>query len=948
MRKFYLRKFKAITMAAAMLLSFQVASSQVSITWTGNVSSDVNALENWEPNSAIAGNHLTVPTDFYLTGAKLFPVVTGSEDISVQRCYINMPDSLDDDADPTTPKIWMSSGLMTINLDEGKTFLINESGSSATIWGNINYVVNSGTLRVRPQFRMQNDSSQLVVKGTGIALIENSYWSMGDSNTPVKGGRIVISGNGKVVASYVPNRMRVDNLKEGGQIIITENGVMQVKANWDCQSLIDKGIINGGENYNVIREYDVLANITTLRAVPSSSFVIIDTNRQVLLAGEEGSQIKLLQTTAVKNMKSFVWKYGTSPVGPFDMTFTPGLTNDTINPIFTNSGIFYLVCEGTKADDSKVITENYVNIFVGSDKISFTPDADQWLKIGQTGATITANATGTVTNQEWLWSSVPNGPYNSFPTAVTTNEYTPMGDSTTYYIVYKANINGTEELSSELPVYVEPETTRKPLYWNGSVSTDANYNINWTPAAYMFKNEIFVSDSVANFPIVTAAGNDTIYKLWVNAKTSFTLKKPGTDTLAVRTNGVDYSGGGTINVESGVMDFSTYVRLDNNTAILNIYGTGVVQVLSQSLFIGNNDNPTVGGNVNIYGNGVLKVSSISRWIDPRTYPGHGVVTIADNGKLIWKGDVRTTVRQRISEGRIASPAGYVPFISFDATDSVTIVTALDFANAFRIDPITTQFTGVDQPTNELSLVNATGNAPYEWKFSTTSSGPWESFATPVFGDKAKLSFPAGGEYYVTCIDTTGENTANSVLVRVIDLVITPDFDEQIKPSIDGTTRSVTVPDGVTGQEWMFSTTSGSGYEADPMFPQTDTAYTPNFMDKGVYYVVYQAIATDDNGNDVTIYSKEIMITVTDNPVSAKTSSVDKLNVWPNPSEGAININAGTDVTEFTVEVIDENGVVVSTQNVEGSTTNLSIKGTGVFIVKLISGNTVKIERVVVK
>ncbi|MBN2892672.1 MAG: T9SS type A sorting domain-containing protein [Bacteroidales bacterium] len=87
--------------------------------------------------------------------------------------------------------------------------------------------------------------------------------------------------------------------------------------------------------------------------------------------------------------------------------------------------------------------------------------------------------------------------------------------------------------------------------------------------------------------------------------------------------------------------------------------------------------------------------------------------------------------------------------------------------------------------------------------------------------------------------------------------VSPEEDQSIIISNDGTELTVNETPVANSREWKFSTTSGSGYISF-LVPETETTYTPNFETEGTFYVICESFY-----DDFSIISNEIEITVVD-------------------------------------------------------------------------------------
>jgi hypothetical protein len=150
----------------------------------------------------------------------------------------------------------------------------------------------------------------------------------------------------------------------------------------------------------------------------------------------------------------------------------------------------------------------------------------------------------------------------------------------------------------------------------------------------------------------------------------------------------------------------------------------------------------------------------------------------------------------------------------------------------------------------------------EWKWSTTSSGPYASFGPIETGTTYTPNFATAGVYYVVCetdYGLQGVITSNEVEIIVVDpgvnaVTITPGAVQNLNETQNGNLLTANeTPSSASSREWMWTTTSGSGYQS---FSPTETTgtYTPNFAAAGTYYVICESDFSGDiqTSNEVTI------------------------------------------------------------------------------------------------
>lgn len=148
----------------------------------------------------------------------------------------------------------------------------------------------------------------------------------------------------------------------------------------------------------------------------------------------------------------------------------------------------------------------------------------------------------------------------------------------------------------------------------------------------------------------------------------------------------------------------------------------------------------------------------------------------------------------------------------------------------------------------------------EWKYSTTTGGPYSSFAPAETGTAYTPAFATYGSRYVVCESNFPDGitaTSSEVQIDVVDNFISPATTQNIDMTVAGTQIDVTENPVGTSREWLFATTTGGPYSSfSPS--ETATSYVPLFNTAGTFYVICESVI---GGIDVT--SDEVQIIVTD-------------------------------------------------------------------------------------
>jgi hypothetical protein len=833
----------------------QITFAQTTLVWKGTVSSDALNSANWEPQMDIAGNILQIDSAYKYTNA---PVISGSDSITINNLLLD------------------KTGILTIDLDDSLD-VIYISTETPNLFGTIN--INRGTLLVR---RCEiDDSNTVVTVKTGGILETNKYLFFGNGSSPAFGGFLNIEGKGLVrhTASNLPGRFPSDTTQ--GIITIVDDGVLDVKSNWvaGAEAAVAKGQLTSTPDRDIVIKYNAETNWTHIYSRDKMAFLIEPVASQKVAVNESGNLLYVIQNDGWASMTSFDWKYTTTS-GSGYVSFSPVQTNDSITPVFTNSGSFYVVCVGNNGTTD--VTSNEVFFVVSSDKVSISPAGKQKLRVGQMGAMLTVTETETASSREWKYSTTSGKDFVSFPTAQTGTEYTPdFADPGVYYVNCQSVIGGVTHTSNEVEIeVVATDAAAYDMKWVGDVSSDAHELVNWFPISHIEGNNLIIDTPYVHAPVISAAGNDHIGTLDVRIGASLTIDKPATDTLF---RGSDFYLWGHLIVNSGVFRINGRLRLEDDSVKVTVTGGKILMTVD---FIVGTSNGAEGADfINMSGNGIIDAGAqIWRWANSRE---KSVFTITDNARLLIHSDARSVIYARMDSTQIRTVPEDTLIVVYPyivGEDTMTMVYARPLA-AFGIAPPDQQILGVNEEAAELSTVNSDDKVGFEWKYSTTSGSGYASFDPVQTESTCTPSFDAAGTYYVICegyslIDTA--ISANEVEIVVVSVAISPTDMQTITHNIEGTTLTVAESVAADSREWKFSMTSGSGYTSLPI-PQTGTSVTPllpPIIPAGIYYVVCESNFGTKSiiSNEVTIRLVTNSIAPTDDQLIAPTNEGTPLTV----------------------------------------------------------------------
>jgi len=212
--------------------------------------------------------------------------------------------------------------------------------------------------------------------------------------------------------------------------------------------------------------------------------------------------------------------------------------------------------------------------------------------------------------------------------------------------------------------------------------------------------------------------------------------------------------------------------------------------------------------------------------------------------------------------------------------------------------------------------------------------------------------PAGGPSkklttnYTNPATTDLKNTLVSQLIGVTLAVGFDNYDPNFSPS--GTTLGNMVINsgpftGWTVNQFLAAANAALGGAASPytldQFTATATAINENY-DGG----------TVNNGFLVCPSTLQTSRAIPVTDISNNSVTDNSLNVYPNPSRGQLQVNTGS-IKNSEVQIVNSRGVIVERRLSGGSqilSLDLKKYGTGVYIVKVISGSTVKTSKVLVQ
>lgn len=171
-------------------------------------------------------------------------------------------------------------------------------------------------------------------------------------------------------------------------------------------------------------------------------------------------------------------------------------------------------------------------------------------------------------------------------------------------------------------------------------------------------------------------------------------------------------------------------------------------------------------------------------------------------------------------------------------------------------------TGIYHPGNIFTAQLSDANGSFA---SPINLGTLSSTSAGTINGVIPAGTPTGTGYRVRVIATTPYQAANDngtdITINLAANSIAPASNQTIPAGVSGIPIVVTETSVATSRVWKFSTTAGGPYSN--FTPSvTDTSYTPNFANAGIYYVVCESAFGNLNAR-----SNEVTIEVVKNQVS---------------------------------------------------------------------------------
>ncbi len=203
-----------------------------------------------------------------------------------------------------------------------------------------------------------------------------------------------------------------------------------------------------------------------------------------------------------------------------------------------------------------------------------------------------------------------------------------------------------------------------------------------------------------------------------------------------------------------------------------------------------------------------------------------------------------------------------------------------------IAPSASQTVPANTNGTTLTVTESPAATSREWKYATTSGGPYSGFSTAQTGSTYVPNFATAGTYYVVCVSTYpgGQTTTSTeVVINVVSNEITPSTSQSLLVGVSGNMLTVTETPAGTSREWKYATASGGPYSSFST-AQTGTTYTPLFNTAGAYYVVCQSVI-----NGVTVTSNEVIVSVGNATITTSAVSGSPFLFSPSAPDASVSV-----------------------------------------------------------
>ncbi|MCO5268579.1 MAG: T9SS type A sorting domain-containing protein [Brumimicrobium sp.] len=524
----------------------------------------------------------------------------------------------------------------------------------------------------------------------------------------------------------------------------------------------------------------------------------------------------------------------------------------------------------------------------------------------QVGTTLTeleiSHVYGTATSREWKYATTSGGPYTSFSPTETGATYTPQfATEGTYYVVCVGNFGGTEYTSNEVQINVVPfSNSIAPTLTQNLEENELGDDLTVTETPTANSREWkYATTSGGPYTSFSPSQMGTIYTpMFVSAGTYFVVCESTIGNITETSNEVEIDVIAAVSNSVNITPTATQNLIENQTGTTLNASEGPNAADSREWKYAT----TSGGPYSSFSPAETSASYTPEFATAGTYY---VVCVSD-----FAGDIKTS-------------------------NEITI-NVVEFTNS--ISPLASQTLIETQIGDDITASESPAADSREWKYATTSGGPYTSFSPAETGSVYAPQFATADTYYVVCESTIDGITITSDEVEVIVVEftneITPATTQHLLVNEAGDELTVTESPVVDSREWKFAISSGGPYTS---FSPAETAetYTPLFATADTYYVVCESTI-----DGITITSDEVEIVV-DETSSIATENNEFVKIFSN--EGSVMIDlTNSNLDNATVQVVSIEGKLITSNNLKSNQMNIISVHTekGIYLVTVTNGNEV--------
>ncbi|MEZ4936386.1 MAG: T9SS type A sorting domain-containing protein [Crocinitomicaceae bacterium] len=359
----------------------------------------------------------------------------------------------------------------------------------------------------------------------------------------------------------------------------------------------------------------------------------------------------------------------------------------------------------------------------------------------------------------------------------------------------------------------------------------------------------------------------------------------------------------------------------------------------------------------VVSNGCTPAQTATVTVDPATNPTVGTVTPSDNsncstpnGAVNVSGSNGTSFELFDSGNNSITSNASGSFTGLAEDDYYVVVTGANGCTSTSSNVTVGAPTGPTAGTtssvdnsdcaNANGVVNVTGSNGTSFELFDSGNNSQATNATGAFTGLSQ------GDYYVVISDANGCTTTTATVTvgnnTGYTVTLAPATTQNINTNTDGTQIDATESSTATSREWMYTTTSGSGYMSFTP-SETGASYTPNFANAGTYYVVCESVIAG-----CTVMSSEVEIVVT-SAVGIDENEMNLVHVYSFENQMFVNLSNVT-LNNPMLKVYSTDGKIVLDTRLNNGTLNTFTMDVpmGVYYFNIITNDNATTGKVVLK